>query len=89
MSTNDRSVRRRGSLARRLDDRVSTNIDAETGARIRAAAERYGLAVGVVVREAIASGLTPALERLRLQHKREATRGANADRPEKVAEATE
>lgn len=87
MSTNDRSVRRRGSLARRLDDRVSTNIDAETGARIRAAAERYGLAVGVV-REAIASGLTPALERLRLQAKREATRGANADRPDKVGEGS-
>ena len=64
-------------MTRRLSERMSTVVDAETAARIRAAADRYGLAVGVVVREAIASGLTTALERLRAQHRRMA--GAPAD----------
>ena len=73
-----------------LSDRVSTNVDAETAARIRAAADRYGIAVGVVVREAIASGLTGALERLRAQAKREAAReaGARADAG-RIGEGTE
>ena len=50
---------------RRHPERQSVWLSTETASKLREASERYGLAPGVIAREAIEAGLKAVLERYR------------------------
>ena len=73
-----RPGRRRTGGPRYTDFQLSVGLGPDLGARIGAAAERYNVSKGIVVRYALAAGMRAALQRLQ----REVPPDQRSSRPE-------
>ena len=68
MSNPNATPRRRRSIeSERMTRQIRVTLPADLDNRLRALADRYNVAAGVIAREAIAAGLRSISERLRRQ----------------------
>ena len=68
MSNPNAAPRRRRSIeSERMTRQIRVTLPADLDNRLRALADRYNVAAGVIAREAIAAGLRSISERLRRQ----------------------